>query len=68
MYKGESLQNIARQLLMKKKKTTVISLMLATAALSAAFSGVFLNTDLTASAATDNYELDGLFLDSTVRP
>ena len=46
---------------MKKKKITAISLMLATAALSAAFSGAFLNTALTASAATDNYELDGVF-------
>ncbi len=46
---------------MKRKKITATSLILASAALSAAFGGVFLNTTLTASAATDNYDLDGVF-------
>lgn len=64
MYKGESLQNIARQLLMKKKKITVISLMLATAAVSAAVGGALLSEKLTASAA-ETYTLTDVFSTSS---
>ena len=64
MYKGESLQNIERQLLMKKKKITVISLMLATAAVSAAVGGPLLSEKLTASAA-ESYTLTDVFSTSS---
>ena len=64
MYKGESLQNIERQLLMKKKKITVISLMLATAAVSAAVGGALLGEKLTASAA-ETYNLTDVFSTSS---
>ena len=49
---------------MKKKKITVISLMLATAAVSAAVGGAFLGEKLTASAA-DTYNLTDVFSTSS---
>ena len=60
-YKSESLQKIARHVLMKRKNMKNISLALASAAVFAAIGGITLKNNVTASAAVQEKSLAEIF-------